>query len=49
MDRLRLLIEQAAREPRRRRKTKPSRAARERRLAGKKRRGEIKARRQGRE
>jgi ribosome-associated protein len=49
MDRLRLLIEQAAREPKRRRKTKPSRAARERRLAGKKRRGEIKARRQGRE
>ena len=49
MDRLRLLIEQAAREPRRRRKTKPSRAARERRLAGKKRRAQIKARRQGRE
>jgi ribosome-associated protein len=49
MDRLRLLIEQAAREPKRRRKTKPSRAARERRLAVKKRRGEIKARRQGRE
>lgn len=49
MDRLRLLIEQAAREPKRRRKTKPSRAARERRLAGKKRRAQIKARRQGRE
>ena len=49
MDRLRLLIERAAREPKRRRKTKPSRAARERRLAGKKRRAQIKARRQGRE
>lgn len=49
LDRLRGLIEQAIHEPKKRRKTKPSRGARERRLAGKKRRGEIKARRQGRE
>lgn len=49
LERLRLLIEQAVKEPKKRRKTKPSRGARERRLAGKKRRSEIKARRQGRE
>jgi ribosome-associated protein len=45
MDRLRQLIVEAMHEPKRRRKTKPSRGARERRLAGKKRRGEIKAKR----
>jgi ribosome-associated protein len=46
LDRLRLLITQAMKEPKKRRKTKPSRAARERRLESKRRRGEIKARRQ---
>jgi ribosome-associated protein len=48
LDRLRELIESAAREPKKRRKTKPSRGAKERRLKGKRQRGEIKARRQGR-
>src|SRR5258706_938200 len=48
LDRLRELIGSAAREPKKRRKTKPSRGAKERRLKGKRQRGEIKARRQGR-
>lgn len=48
LERLGQLIEEAVKEPKKRRKTKPSRGARERRLAGKKRRGEIKSRRQGR-
>jgi ribosome-associated protein len=48
LERLRDLIGQAVKEPKRRRKTKPSRGARERRLKGKKIRGEIKSRRQGR-
>jgi ribosome-associated protein len=43
--RLIALIEQAARPPKRRRKTRPRAAAREQRLASKKRRGEIKAQR----
>ena len=47
LDRLKHLIQQAAHEPRRRRKTKPSRGAKERRLKGKKVRSEIKARRRG--
>ena len=37
------LIEQAARRPKKRRRTRPGRAARERRLTSKKQRGEIKA------
>ena len=49
LERLRELIEQAVKVPKRRRKTKPSRGARERRLKGKKIRSEIKSRRQGRE
>jgi ribosome-associated protein len=48
LDRLRDLIESAVKEPKRRRKTKPSRGAKERRLKGKRQRSEIKARRQGR-
>ena len=48
MDRLRELILTAVKEPRKRRKTKPSRGAKERRLKGKRQRSEIKARRQGR-
>jgi ribosome-associated protein len=47
LERLRQLIEAAVKEPKRRRKTKPSRGSRERRLAGKKRRGEIKSMRRG--
>jgi ribosome-associated protein len=47
--RLRELLIRAMVEPKLRRKTRPSRAARERRLEAKKRRGQIKARRQGRE
>jgi ribosome-associated protein len=43
--RLRDLIIQARHEPKRRRKTKPSRAAKQRRLDSKKRRGDIKAKR----
>jgi ribosome-associated protein len=43
--RLMALIAQAARPPKRRRKTKPRAGAREQRLAAKKRRGEIKAQR----
>ena len=49
LDRLRELILTAVKEPKRRKKTKPSRGARERRLKGKRQRSEIKARRQGRE
>jgi ribosome-associated protein len=48
LDRLRELILTAVKEPRRRRKTKPSRGAKERRLKGKRLRSEIKSRRQGR-
>jgi ribosome-associated protein len=43
LDRLKQLILQAVHEPKRRKKTKPSRGAKERRLKGKKARGEIKA------
>jgi ribosome-associated protein len=45
LDRLRHLIAQAAREPKRRKKTKPSRGAKERRLKSKKTRSEIKSKR----
>jgi ribosome-associated protein len=48
LERLRQLILEAVKVPKRRRKTKPSRGARERRLQGKKRRGAIKSMRQGR-
>ena len=44
---LRQLIQQAVKEPKRRRKTKPSKGARERRLQSKKRRSEIKSHRRG--
>lgn len=40
--RLRTLLEQAARRPKKRRPTKPKPAAREKRIASKKRRGEVK-------
>jgi ribosome-associated protein len=49
LERLRELLVAAMREPKVRRKTKPSRGARERRLQSKKRRSVIKSRRQGRE
>ena len=45
LDRLKLLVQQAAHEPKRRKKTKPSRGAKERRLKGKKTRSEIKSKR----
>ena len=45
--RLRELLLQAMHEPKRRKKTKPSRAAKRRRVEGKRRRGEIKAKRSG--
>jgi ribosome-associated protein len=45
LDRLKQLIQQAAHEPRRRKKTKPSRGAKERRLKSKKTRSEIKSKR----
>jgi ribosome-associated protein len=45
-DRLVTLIQRAAQQPKKRRATKPGRAAKEHRLASKKRRGDIKARRQ---
>jgi ribosome-associated protein len=45
-DRLVALIQRAAQQPKKRRATKPGRAAKEQRLASKKRRGEIKAGRQ---
>ena len=41
--RLQALVDHAARPPRRRTKTKPTRASRERRLDSKRRRGEVKA------
>jgi len=47
LDRLRLLIEQALIAPKARKATKPSRAAKRRRLDAKRRRGEIKAGRRG--
>ena len=47
LDRLRMLLENAMREPKPRRKVKPSKAARQRRLESKRRRGEIKSLRQG--
>jgi ribosome-associated protein len=49
MQRLRELLVAAMKEPKVRRKTKPSRGAKERRLHAKRRRSEVKARRQGRE
>ena len=49
LQRLRELLVQAMHEPKIRRKTKPSRGARERRLQAKKRRSEIKSQRQGRD
>jgi len=45
-DRLVALVQRAAQQPKKRRATKPGRAAKEQRLVSKKRRGEIKARRQ---
>jgi ribosome-associated protein len=45
--RLRELLLQAMHEPKKRRKTKPSRASKRRRLEGKRHRGEIKAQRRG--
>jgi ribosome-associated protein len=45
-DRLVTLIQRAAQQPKKRRPTKPGKAAKEQRLVSKKRRGEIKARRQ---
>ncbi len=45
LDRLRALLSQAVREPKVRRKTKPSKAAKRRRLESKKRRGEVKSNR----
>jgi ribosome-associated protein len=47
LDRLRLMVEQAIVEPKPRRATKPSRAAKRRRLETKRRRGQIKAKRSG--
>jgi ribosome-associated protein len=47
LGRLVSLIQQAARRPRRRRKTKPTEASREQRLDAKKRRGAVKAQRRG--
>jgi ribosome-associated protein len=47
LERLTALVKEAIFEPKPRRKTKPSRASKQRRLDGKKRRGEIKARRGG--
>ena len=45
-ERLVTLLQRAAQRPKKRRPTKPGKAAKEQRLAAKKRRGEIKARRQ---
>ncbi|MCL4212113.1 MAG: aminoacyl-tRNA hydrolase [Phycisphaeraceae bacterium] len=45
LERLRLLVVQAARPPRMRKKRRPSRAVKQRRLESKRRRGETKARR----
>jgi ribosome-associated protein len=47
LERLRDLLVQAIREPKPRRKTKPSRASQRRRLESKRRRSQIKARRRG--
>jgi ribosome-associated protein len=47
LQRLKDLLSQAVREPKLRRKTKPSRASKRRRLESKKHRGEIKAKRRG--
>lgn len=47
LDRLRALLTQAAREPKVRRKTKPSRAAKRRRLESKRRRSVVKSNRRG--
>ena len=47
MQRLRELLIAATHEPKKRRKTKPSRAAKQRRLESKRKRGETKARRRG--
>lgn len=49
LQRLRELLIEAMHEPKPRRKTKPSRAARQRRLDSKRRRSEVKARRRGSE
>jgi ribosome-associated protein len=49
LERLRELLIRAMAEPKARKKTKPSKAAKQRRLDQKKRRSQIKARRQGRE
>ena len=47
LDRLRAMIVEAMREPKPRRKTRPSKASKRRRVEAKRRRGEIKARRRG--
>lgn len=47
LQRLRELLIEAMHEPKRRRKTRPSRAARQRRLDAKRRRSEVKANRRG--
>lgn len=47
LERLRKLLLEAIHEPKPRRKSKPSRAARQRRLESKRRRSEVKARRRG--
>jgi ribosome-associated protein len=47
LQRLRDLLSQAVREPKVRRKTKPSRASKQRRLDAKRRRGEVKSNRRG--
>ena len=47
LDRLRLMVEQAMIEPKVRRPTKPSRAAKRRRLESKRRRGQVKSKRSG--
>lgn len=45
IERLKALLAQAVREPKARRKTRPSKASKQRRLEGKRRRGEIKSNR----
>jgi ribosome-associated protein len=47
LNRLRELLLAAMHEPKKRKKTKPSRAAKRRRVEGKRRRGEVKAKRRG--
>ena len=47
LDRLRELLLSAMHEPKKRKRTKPTRASRQRRIEGKRRRGEIKAKRRG--